>query len=120
MEGPIMSHLKFALCAAIAAPLALAAPAQVSARSNTMLNTSGTMDVSCLARDTLNDYLERAYGEDRIAQAVLQNGHQVELFLSRRGTWTLVELMPNGLGCVHAYGQRMKVDTKLPTKPNPS
>ncbi|MFP6695896.1 MAG: hypothetical protein VCF08_03150 [Alphaproteobacteria bacterium] len=44
----------------------------------------------------------------------------MELLLSRRGTWTLVELMPNGLGCVHAHGQRMKVDTRLPAKHNPS
>ncbi len=78
------------------------------------------MDVSCLARDTLNDYLDRAYGEGRIAQAELENGHGVELFLSRRGTWTLVELMPDGQSCVHAYGQRMKVNGNLPVKHNPS
>lgn len=78
------------------------------------------LDVGCLARDTLNDYLSGAYGEGRIAQAQLQNGHQVELFLSRRGTWTLVELMPDGQGCIHAYGQHMKVDGNPQTKHKPS
>jgi hypothetical protein len=32
------------------------------------------MDVSCLARDTLSNYLDRAYGEGRMAQAELDNG----------------------------------------------
>jgi hypothetical protein len=68
------------------------------------------MDVSCLAQDTLSRYLDRAYGEGRIAQAQLDNGNQVELFASRQGTWTLVELMPDGQGCVHAYGKRLKVE----------
>ena len=79
------------------------------------------MDVSCLARDTMSHYLDRAYGEGRIAQAELDNGNQVELFVSRRGTWTLVEMTPDGQGCVQAYGQRMKVEGKrLPTRHSPS
>ena len=116
-KGIIMSFLKCALSAVVAVPLALALPIQVAAQVAAMPDM---MDVSCLAHDTLNNYLERAYGEDRIAQAELENGHRVELFLSRLGTWTLVELMPNGLGCVHAYGQRMKIDTSLPAKHKPS
>ena len=79
------------------------------------------MDESCLAQDTLNNYLERAYGEGRIARAELDNGHLVELFASRRGTCTLVELTPDGQGCVHAYGQRMKMDSDgLPIQRSPS
>ncbi|MBT3532777.1 MAG: hypothetical protein HN478_02800 [Rhodospirillaceae bacterium] len=111
-----MSKLNLALGAALALPLVLIG----------LIGGTGAVamphmsDVSCLARDTLNDYLDRAYGEGRIAHAELENGHKVELFLSRRGTWTLVELMPDGKGCVHAYGQRMKVDTSLPAGHNPS
>ena len=116
-KGIIMSSVKCALGAVVAVALALALPIQAAAQVAAMPDM---MDVSCLAHDTLNNYLDRAYGEDRIAQAELENGHRVELFLSRRGTGTLVELMPNGLGCVHAYGQRMKIDTSLPAKHKPS
>ena len=112
-----MSEINFTLGAVFAEPLALALPIQSAAQAAVLPDM---LDVSCLARDTLNNYLDRAYGEGRIAQAELDNGRRVELFLSRRGTWTLVELMPNGLGCVHAHGQSLKVDIHLPTKHNPS
>ncbi|MDP6688559.1 MAG: hypothetical protein QF384_03595 [Alphaproteobacteria bacterium] len=79
------------------------------------------MDESCLASDELSSYLDRAYGEDRIASAELDNGHQVELFASRQGSWTLVELIPDGHGCIHAYGQRMKIDgAEDPARRSPS
>lgn len=112
-----MSEINFTLGAVLAEPLALALPIQSAAQAAVLPDM---LDVSCLARDTLNNYLDRAYGEGRIAQAELDNGRRVELFLSRRGTWTLVEFMPNGLGCVHAHGQSLKVDTRLPAKHNPS
>ncbi len=112
-----MSEINFALGAVLAVPLALALPIQSAAQAAVLPDM---LDVSCLARDTLNNYLDRAYGEGNIIQAELDNGYRVKLFLSRRGTWTLVELMPNGLGCVHAHGQRMNVATRLPAKHNPS
>ena len=112
-----MSYGNFILRAAVlafaAAPLALAPQTGAVAMPD-------MKEISCLARDTLTDYLDRAYGEGRIAQAELDNGNQVELFLSRRGSWTLVELIPDGQSCVHAYGQRMKVNGGLPVKHNPS
>lgn len=93
-----------------AAFVALTTPLALNVSTATAMSMPDMMDVSCLAQDTLSKYLDRAYGEGRIMQAQLDNGHQVELFASRRGTWTLVELMPDGQGCVHAYGKRMKVD----------
>ncbi len=108
-----MRHRYQAPIAALAAALAVAAPGAAAAMPD-------IMDVSCLEHKVLNEYLGRAYGESRIAQAQLENGHPVELFLSRRGTWTLVELMPDGQGCVHAYGQRMKLDGGLSIKHNPT
>ena len=89
-----MSEINFALGAVLAVPLALALPIQSAAQAAVLPDM---LDVSCLARDTLNNYLDRAYGDGRITQAELDNGYRVKLFLSRRGTWTLVELMPNGL-----------------------
>lgn len=112
----IMSLKNLTLCAALVLPVTLAAFSPALA-----MTVPDTMDVSCLARDTLSNYLDRAYGEGRIARAELDNGNPVELFASRRGTWTLVEMMPDGLGCVHAYGKRMKVeDGGMPPPHSPS
>ncbi len=65
---------------------------------------------SCLARAALASYLERAFGEARVAVAELENGHRVEIFASRQGSWTLVEMMPDGQGCINAHGIRMRVE----------
>ncbi len=112
----IMSLKNLALSAALALPFTIAAVDRAPA-----VTVPDIMDVSCLARDTLRNYLDRAYGEGRMAQAELDNGNQVELFVSRRGTWTLVEMMPDGLGCVHAFGKHMKVDGRgLPVPHSPS
>lgn len=68
---------------------------------------------SCLAHGALVEYLDRAYGEDRVATAELDTGNEVELFASRSGTWTLVEKRADGLGCVQASGTRMKVERPI-------
>lgn len=65
---------------------------------------------SCLKADALNQYLDRAFAEARIAHGELENGNRVELFAARSGTWTMVESMPDGYGCIHSYGRGLKVD----------
>ena len=64
----------------------------------------------CLRHSELAIYLERAFNESRVAVAELENGNRMELFASRRGTWTLVELMPDGMSCVNAHGKSMRVE----------
>ena len=68
------------------------------------------IDQKCLGHSELVIYLDRAFKETRVAVAELENGNRMELFASRRGTWTLVELMPDGKGCVNAHGKRMQVE----------
>lgn len=65
---------------------------------------------SCLTYDMMASYLDRAFDEGRVAVGELENGHTVEMFASRSGTWTLIEIMPNGNGCIRASGTRMKVE----------
>lgn len=65
---------------------------------------------SCLTYDVMASYLDRAFDEGRVAVGELENGHAVEMFASRSGTWTLVEIMPDGNGCIRASGTRMKVE----------
>jgi|GEM_PF-885829 len=66
--------------------------------------------LNCLSHDHMTSYLDQAYGENRVASAELDNGNAIELFASRRGSWTLVEVQPDGQGCVQAHGERMRVD----------
>ncbi|MEQ9642540.1 MAG: hypothetical protein RIM84_21110 [Alphaproteobacteria bacterium] len=67
----------------------------------------------CLPHDILVSYLDEAFEESRIATAALDEGQPVELFASRRGTWTLIEVHSDGLGCINAYGERFKLDRTL-------
>lgn len=67
----------------------------------------------CLRSEAMPDYLGRAFAEDRVASATLDNGHDVEIYASARGTWTMVELLPDGHGCIKASGERLT----LPQRP---
>ncbi len=87
------------------ASLAIATIAAASAQA-----TAQEMPQECLGQDDLATYLDRAFNETRVAVAEAENGNRVELFSSRRGSWTLVELRPDGLGCIQAHGKRMRVE----------
>ena len=67
----------------------------------------------CLPHTTLVSYLDKAFDESRIATAALDEGIPVELYVSRRGTWTLVEVHSDGLGCINAYGERFQFDRTM-------
>ena len=58
----------------------------------------------CMGFLELEDYLDRAFAEARIESGLLENGNPVYLFVSRAGSWTLVESVPDGQACVHASG----------------
>ena len=63
----------------------------------------------CLRSDAVPEYLGRAFSEGRVASATLDNGHDVEIYASPRGTWTMVELLPDGNGCIKAPGERLNL-----------
>ena len=67
----------------------------------------------CLPHDRLVSYLDRAFAEERIATAALDEGMPVELYVSRRGTWTLVEVHSDGLGCINTYGEHFNLERTL-------
>jgi len=66
--------------------------------------------VSCLKQDELRLYLNRAFQEARIAEGALENGHRIEFFAARDGSWTMVELTSDGYGCIHSYGHGLRVE----------
>ena len=63
----------------------------------------------CMPHNALVDYLDRAFEEVRVASASLDEGQPAELFASRRGSWTLIEIRTDGLGCIKAYGERFQL-----------
>ena len=67
---------------------------------------------NCLGHEKLTVYLDRAFAEARVAVARLENGNRMELFASRRGSWTLIERMPGGDSCIQAHGSQMRVERK--------
>ncbi len=70
----------------------------------------------CLHHAEMAVYLDRAFSEARVAVARLENGNKMELFASRRGSWTLVERLPGGDSCIQAHGSQMQVERKNDTK----
>lgn len=65
--------------------------------------------VSCLKREAIGNYLGRAFNEARVATGELENGNPIEIFASRNGSWTMVELTADGYGCVRSYGHGLQV-----------
>jgi len=69
----------------------------------------------CMAYADLTSYLASAFGEVRSGNGELENGSSMELFVSPSGSWTMIELRGDGLGCVHASGNQLKLE--MPKRP---
>lgn len=76
--------------------------------------------VHCLPRPELNSYLGRAWNESRHLSGDLENSNPMSIYVSRRGSWTLVEFRPDGQACVHASGSRMSPHLARETKRSPA
>jgi hypothetical protein len=72
----------------------------------------------CLPKSEMIDYLKRAWSEVPVAEGALSNGNPTTLYLSRRGTWTLVEKRQDGKACVEASGSNMSVSSFRAAKLN--
>jgi hypothetical protein len=58
----------------------------------------------CGDRDEIVSRLESAYQEKAAAVGMSGNGNVVELYLSQKGSWTLLLTMPTGTSCLIAAG----------------
>ena len=71
----------------------------------------------CLGKDSMADYLKRAWDEVPVIRAKLDNGHKTHLYVSHRGSWTLVEYRVDGKACVKASGDQLtSFQDRLPEK----
>lgn len=62
------------------------------------------MQVPCAKREDLLKVLGVKYSEKLANTGVTAVGHLVEVFVSDKGTWTVVSSQPSGLSCILAAG----------------
>ncbi len=65
----------------------------------------------CLQDIEIAEYLKQAWSEVPVALGNLDNGNQTTLYLSRQGTWTLVEHRNDGRACIEAHGSNMRLQS---------
>lgn len=60
----------------------------------------------CVARETARDQLEKRFDEQVVGRGLANSGKAMfELFVSEKGTWTVVVSEPNGRSCIVASGE---------------
>jgi hypothetical protein len=68
------------------------------------LQAQAVMQVPCSKRDELIKLLGAKYSEKVANTGVTGAGQLVEVFVSEKGTWTIVSSNPSGLSCILAAG----------------
>jgi len=69
-------------------------------------------------RDEAVKHLEQNYGEVPVARGLAANGGIVEVFVSQKGSWTLILTLPNGIVQMIGAGTDWHIDKPKP-KRNP-
>jgi hypothetical protein len=59
----------------------------------------------CGKRADVVKMLRDSFGETQIAQGLANTGSVAEVFISSKGTWTIVATSPNGLSCLVGAGE---------------
>lgn len=59
----------------------------------------------CGTRDKFLDHLSQSYGEIPTATGITSNGKLIEILTSRKGTFTIIVVMPDGKACLLAAGE---------------
>ena len=57
---------------------------------------------SCMKQGELLSFLYDAYQETWFADGRLANGRPVEVYMSKAGSWTMVEFIDDGYGCIYS------------------
>lgn len=68
-------------------------------------STPAAAQQACGDRDMFTNKLEETFSEHPIAMGLTDKGAVLEVFASKKGSWTFLITMPNGLTCVVASGQ---------------
>ena len=57
---------------------------------------------SCMKQGELLSFLYDAHHETWFANGRLANGRPIEVYMSKAGSWTMVEFIDDGYGCIHS------------------
>ena len=73
---------------------------------NTATSAAAETDTLCVERVDMLDRLASEYGEELIEVKMMEGRGLLEVLASpRKGTWTLLLTMPDGISCVLATGR---------------
>jgi hypothetical protein len=97
----------------IAAGLMIALPAGWAAGGQPTASSKGAAltaprsmpETPCGKRTDVVRMLHDNFGEGPIGQGLADSGAVAEVFLSAKGTWTIVATTPNGVSCMVGTGQ---------------
>ncbi len=97
----------------------LAVPGASESNAIPIAHLPGHSKYICMKRDAMTKILSRApYRETAQGSGVVSQAHYAQLFLSSRGTWTLVVTSNTGVSCIVTSGTdwtfaRPKIGSKI-------
>jgi hypothetical protein len=98
----------------IVALTVLCLPTMAAATDETKVTDTKLPDAArCLPGLAMADYLKRAWNEVPVPQGDLRNSNATTLFLSKQGSWTLIERRTDGQACVEASGTKLQFRASL-------
>jgi len=67
--------------------------------------TTANAGPTCIPRSDLIAALDTRYAERQVVTSLEDRGTVIEVYVSPRGTWTMVAVTPTDLACILATGQ---------------
>jgi len=78
---------------------------RVIALAASLAATAATSAPTCIPRHDLIVALDTRYAERQVVTSLEDRGTVIEVYVSPRGTWTMVAVTPTDLACILATGQ---------------
>ena len=89
-------------------------PALGALSLSAMITTTAAAHHVCKDDGELSDALKSLYGERMVGTTKKEKDRRIELWVSKKGTWSTVLVLPNGRSCLKSSGPDAFTD-KLPT-----
>ncbi len=69
------------------------------------LTSASAQSIQCGSREDIVKVLDKRFKENRFAMGLASNVSLLELFVSKRGTWTILTTRADGKTCIVASGK---------------
>jgi hypothetical protein len=80
------------------------AVAAASLAAATFVLTPSATASPCGRHEELADYLAKHFFERRLGAGLTRDGKLLEIFISEKGTWTILVSLPTGISCIVSEG----------------